>query len=892
MIEDRPISRQKPGPGTDTPAIQRFPVRFKAERSLFLECMEGIENRADREDYATLLLARLIFTYFLQKQGLLAHDTMPGGDTDYLLHQLKKGQAAQNQEASAAFYHTFLPAFFQQGLPTNQPVSPGIEGTEKLPWPALGLFSSHELEQRYPQITIPDQAFERLFTFFNAYTWHLDHARPQDTGEIDPEILSLLGAQEHAQKQMGAYYTGKDVAEYISTATIIPAFLEAVEQREPAAFGAQGDCWQLLARNPDRYLYQALQKGCSLPLPPEIEVGVQHPAHRLHWNEPAPEAYSLAGETWREVVARRQSYTRNKARLSQGEIVTTNDLITCNLDLRQFALDIITHCQEQAFLMILYESLTHLTILDPTCGSGAFLFAALQILEPLYTACLTRMRHLLARPPAGTSASRAGIQHILNQLEQSPGCRYFLYKSMMAHNIYGLDLMSTAVEICRLRLFLLLLSTIQPGADITAMTDFTCHIRAGNTLVGYTWRDRIAYTEGNAQRQLDRHLAAQYGLTWTDQQDDGYRKFLAWRQSHRPFHWQHEHPEIRQNNGFDVIIGNPPYLPYQRVKDTYQLRNYATLTCGNLYAYVLERALALLHPTGRCGLIVPVSAIASERYRPLSRLLLKRQVWASSYSNRPSKLFAQAEQRLTILLIKEAPTPTFFAAPYRHWYEQERAHLFETLRYTPASIWPGRLLPLKSGSEVAEALFTRINRFYGLPLLSSQPTDAAVWVHNGPTYWVRALPFLPHANYSQRSRHYQKVPVHSQEDAFVLAAILSSSTFYFFYKLVSNCRDLGQKELRAFPLGNLQPGTATQLRQLGYQLARRLQETAVDCSRRYLSGRVEYTEYYPAQAKTYIDSIDRVLAEHYQFTAEELDFILNYEIKYRMGYLNGSHSDP
>ena len=49
------------------------------------------------------------------------------------------------------------------------------------------------------------------------------------------------------------------------------------------------------------------------------------------------------------------------------------------------------------------------------------------------------------------------------------------------------------------------------------------------------------------------------------------------------------------------------------------------------------------------------------------------------------------------------------------------------------------------------------------------------------------------------------------------------------------------------------------------------------------TGRVEYDEFYMKLSKTFIDEIDRVLAKHYGFTKEELDFIINYDIKYRMG---------
>lgn len=49
------------------------------------------------------------------------------------------------------------------------------------------------------------------------------------------------------------------------------------------------------------------------------------------------------------------------------------------------------------------------------------------------------------------------------------------------------------------------------------------------------------------------------------------------------------------------------------------------------------------------------------------------------------------------------------------------------------------------------------------------------------------------------------------------------------------------------------------------------------------SGTVVYDEFYPKYSKPIIDEIDRVIARHYSFTDKELDFIINYDIKYRMG---------
>ena len=92
-------------------------------------------------------------------------------------------------------------------------------------------------------------------------------------------------------------------------------------------------------------------------------------------------------------------------------------------------------------------------------------------------------------------------------------------------------------------------------------------------------------------------------------------------------------------------------------------------------------------------------------------------------------------------------------------------------------------------------------------------------------------------------------------------------------------------KLIRFPLGLTNEDSGTQEIAL---ISGRLMEDMVAKSRRRVyvyktSGRVEYDEFYLKDSKSIIDDIDLVLAKHYGFTDEELDFIINYDIKYRMG---------
>jgi len=87
----------------------------------------------------------------------------------------------------------------------------------------------------------------------------------------------------------------------------------------------------------------------------------------------------------------RGCYQTVRDKLAGGEVREVNELITYNLDIRQFAQDVIEACEGPELLRAMWKAIREVTVLDPTCGSGAFLFAALNILEPVYEGCLQRM---------------------------------------------------------------------------------------------------------------------------------------------------------------------------------------------------------------------------------------------------------------------------------------------------------------------------------------------------------------------------------------------------------------------------------------------------------------------------------------------------------------------
>jgi hypothetical protein len=931
---------------------RRFYDRFETEHTAFLTFIKGITAVADSEWYASLMLNRLMFIYFIQKKGFL------DADRDYLLNRLHRVQTERGRNNFLTFYRYFLLRLFHEGL--GQPPAQrrrdldGLLGT--VPYLNGGLFDVHDLERTYPDIQIADEAFERLFGFFDAYQWHLDERPLRADNEINPDVLGYIFEKYVNQKQMGAYYTKEDITGYITRNTLIPFLFNSAEKKCAIAFKSDSALWRLLRDDPDRYIYPAMLKGVDSPLPEEVAAGLSDVSKRGNWNKLAAPEHALPTETWREHVARRQRCQDLRAKLKAGEIHDINDLITYNLDISQFAEDVIANCEGPELLRAFYQSIESVSVLDPTCGSGAFLFAALNLLEPLYEACLDRMQGFLddlTRNGAKHHPEKFGdFRKILEDVERHPNRRYFILKSIIVGNLYGVDIMEEAVEICKLRLFLKLVAQVDTVQQIEPLPDIDFNIRAGNTLVGFARRadvqnilrnrlnfnqqvveriladarrtdedfrvfrrlqtqygkDAIDFSEAKAalrrrlnelRIQLDRYLAGEYGVDLKDK-----AAYQNWHDRHQPFHWFAEFYGIMSGGGFDVIIGNPPWREYSEVRREYTVRGFVTERCGNLHCFCTERAIGLRSPDGRISFIVQLPLTSSLRMVPVRTLLRSssNMLHVLSFDDRPGKLFDGLEHCRSVIFLSEAPhngeVGSLTTTRYQRWLTEARCQLFDVLEFAHITRTPiySYHFP-KSASDLQEAIFAKVidcSTETVKALVRRGETDDFIFYQEATGYWIKATVGLPY--YAKNGN--EGVPAHGRflyfdrpRTTHAVCALLNSSLFYAYFITYGDCFHLSHTLATGFPISAELAGNK-ELAALNSRLMRDLRSKAEIKTIRTKDGSaISYAEFFVSQSKPILDEIDRVLAKHYGFTDEELDFILNYDIKYRMGQDGGDEEE-
>ncbi|RRR74509.1 MAG: hypothetical protein EI684_06890 [Candidatus Viridilinea halotolerans] len=452
---------------------------------------------------------------------------------------------------------------------------------------------------------------------------------------------------------------------------------------------------------------------------------------------------------------------------------------------------------------------------------------------------------------------------------------YFITKSIVERNLYGVDLMAEATEICKLRLFLRMVADLDDARPISPLPAIGFNLHTGNALVGCVHPGELGLAADANNAQLDAALLVSGQLQRTP--DGSYNT--------PPLHWCTAFGSIIEAGGFAVIVGNPPYVEYNKVKQEYRVVGYQTAASGNLYAFVVERALQLLAKGGRLGMIVPIASVSTAAMQPLQRLYQPYTQWHSHYAVRPGKLFAGVDMNLTITLLQQTSTQaTVYSTSYQRWFSgkpSDRPFLFTKLVYHPWEGIPNHANPLpKIGSAIEVNILKKMHA-HGKKVKDFTAKDGIpIYYHSGGRYWRKALP-------EKLSSHYKPlfVPEHLRS---VILTLLNSQLFYWYWIVHSNCMDVVAREVMELPVFDVHRADIQLFEDLEQRLLTAYDTHQTKRTRRGSMINTVEINIDIGKAKSILDEIDRVLAVHYGLSDEDLDFIVNYDIKYRMGRTGGA----
>ena len=218
------------------------------------------------------------------------------------------------------------------------------------------------------------------------------------------------------------------------------------------------------------------------------------------------------------------------------------------------------------------QQLTNIRVVDPACGSGAFLISTLRFLVDEWRA-LQRLRRQLTDDYLHPESLEIDV-----------------IRSILSRNIYGVDINPASVEITKLTLWLF---TARGDKPLSTLDE---HIRTGNSLIGPDFFENLApYSDEEKERV-------------------------------NAFDWKTSFPEVFKNGGFDSVVGNPPYVKLQNFRDFHgdmaeylarpvdQRGCYESTQTGNfdLYLPFIEKGIQLLNDEGQLGYIAPSLWVMNE----------------------------------------------------------------------------------------------------------------------------------------------------------------------------------------------------------------------------------------------------------------------------------------
>ena len=526
---------------------------FSDYKELFLEIKENLDAVADKDpavkaefkkcgvdtaNFAKKLLGQIVFLYFLQKKGWLGVQEgakWGSGDKQFLYHVFQKYQDVN-------FFDAVLEPFFYEALAVERPgdLYPSLQC--KVPFLNGGLFEPlHGYDWQKTHVTLGNEVFKKVFEVFNLYNFTVREDEPLEKEvAVDPEMLgkvfeNLLEVND--RKGKGAFYTPREIVHYMCQESLINYLYTALNEG-PTTYEKAGDDQLNLIGN-------AGKTG-------QLDIHVPQDQPKMISKEDI-ELFIKEGEA---------SAARDEA-LENGDLKS-----------EEFGLP---ECIRRHAKTI-DRALAQVKICDPAIGSGAF--------------------------PVGMMNEIVRARTVLTPFIANKTLRdaYTFKWHCIENSLYGVDIDPSAIEIAKLRLWLSLVVDEDSYAHIRPLPNLDYRIVCGNSLLGVDIKDK--FFQFNNIQDLEKEKNTYFSTTSSKNKQVIRQKIKNLinliTNGKEIFDFQIYFSEVfSHKRGFDVVIGNPPYVSTKgrNATDKNALKEVYGFA-DDLYSHFYFRGTELLKPNG------------------------------------------------------------------------------------------------------------------------------------------------------------------------------------------------------------------------------------------------------------------------------------------------------
>jgi 23S rRNA G2445 N2-methylase RlmL len=794
-------------------------------------------NSDRKKFFAVKLIGRIIFCWFLKKKKSDAGKPLMPEE----LLSLESLGKHQN------YFHSVLePLFFEVlNTPVEKRASAALlqieDFAKSIPFLNGGLFEpdnddKYQGTASYGVIEITDSWFNDLFELLETYNFTINENTPVDVElSIDPEMLGRIFENllaeinpetgESARKATGSFYTPREIVEYMVNESL------------------------------KAYLLQ------------KVEIDEETVDKLLNWSEEAPE-------------------------LSESQ---SNGIL---------------------------EALDKMKVLDPACGSGAFPMGILQktalVLEKIDPQSINWILKIVEKIPD------SNVRKFVEDQLQKEDWSYVHKLGIIRNSIYGVDIQPIAVEISKLRFFLSLIidtkiNDNEENRGVKPLPNLETKFVCANSLIGLRKSDleedaksmfpAIGETEKELFRTRNLYFTAhtkeeKNKIQSNDERlrtkllgilvENGFKEDVT-KNALMLAAWNpYKHNEVAPffdpewmfgvKDGFDIVIGNPPYgAKTGEAEKTFYRNNYEAARTANglkgstdTFTIFVNLGYNILCKNGILYFIIPMAVTSSDAMTSLHNLLERNCeiIKVSSYSNRPKQIFDAACIRTSIFAFCKTLTPNkhiYTTKLQRRNYKDSIEKIIKSLEFVDSKELklPGRYAKISKTIEknILQKIF-------------------ATGKNIGSYSDEKGLPFYYRTSGGRYFNVISDVPTGSTQDKpyyvrkdlnSIIGAFLSSSLFWFYGQVFTDGLHIKATELEIFPLpdfDNIETGKLKTIKDKYAEYLADIEKNVVNHS--------TFKEYKLRKSKKLIDELDDLICPLYELSKGEIEFIKNYEIEFRV----------